>query len=289
MKILIKKLKTGFEMPVFGLGTWQMGGRKEHDLSNDDEADIKGIRNALDVGITHIDTAEIYADGYTETLVGKAIQGYDRSKIFLVSKVQADNLSYENIQKSCKKSLERLQTKYLDLYLLHRYSKEHSLRDSMGALDKLVEDGLVKHIGVCNFNKEHLAEAQSYTKNKIVCDQVHYNLEFRELEKTGLLKYCQENDIFISAWRPVGKGNLLENIPIVLKEICEKYKKTPAQIAINWLISQPYVITLSKTRDIKHLNENLEALGWEMEINDIERLRKEYPDQKYISDAVPLG
>lgn len=289
MKILIKKLKTGFEIPVFGLGTWQMGGRKERDLSNDDEADIKGIRDALDAGITHIDTAEVYADGYTETLVGKAIKGYDRSKIFLVSKVQADNLSYENILKSCKKSLERLQTNYLDLYLLHRYSKEHSLKDSIRALDKLIEDGLIKHVGVCNFNKEHLAEAQSYTKNKIVCDQVHYNLEFRELEKTGLLKYCQDNDVFISAWRPVGKGNLLEDIPLILKEMCNKYKKTPAQIAINWLISQPNVITLSKTRHIDHLNENLGALGWKMEEIDIERLRKEYPNQQDVSDAVPLG
>lgn len=289
MEISTKKLKTGFEMPVFGLGTWQMGGRKEHDLSNDDEADIKGIRNALDVGITHIDTAEVYADGYTETLVGKAIKGYDRSKILLVSKVQADNLSYENILKSCKKSLERLQTNYLDLYLLHRYSKEHPLKDSIRALDKLIENGLVKHIGVCNFNKEHLAEAQSYTKNKIVCDQVHYNLEFRELEKTGLLKYCQENDVFISAWRPVGKGNLLEDIPPVLKEMCDRYKKTPAQIAINWLISQPNVITLSKTRHIDHLNENLGALDWKMEEIDIEKLRNEYPNQQVVSDAVPLG
>lgn len=289
MKIPTKKLKTGFEMPVFGFGTWQMGGRKERDFSNDDEADIKGIRDALDAGITHIDTAEVYADGYTEILVGKAIQGYDRSKIFLASKVQAKNMNYESIISSCKKSLERLQTNYLDLYLLHQHNRNIPLKESMQALDKLVEDELIKYIGVCNFTKESLLEAQSYTKNKIVCNQVHYNLEFRELEKTGLLKYCQENDVFISAWRPVGKGNLLENTPSILKEVCDKYKKTPAQIAINWLISQPYVITLSKTRHVDHLNENLGALGWEIDKEDIERLRKEYPDQKFISDAVPLG
>ena len=94
MQIPTKKLKTGFQMPIYGSGTWQMGGRKEHDLSNDDEADIEGIRNALDIGITHIDTAEVYADGYSEILVSKAIEGYDRSKIFLVSKVQEKNMSY---------------------------------------------------------------------------------------------------------------------------------------------------------------------------------------------------
>ncbi|OGI66754.1 hypothetical protein A2823_00610 [Candidatus Nomurabacteria bacterium RIFCSPHIGHO2_01_FULL_41_91] len=289
MKIPTKKLKTGFEMPVFGLGTWQMGGRKEHDLDNDDEADILSIRTAIDSGITHIDTAEIYANGYSEILLGKAIKGYDRSKLFLVSKVHAENMSYENVINSCKKSLERIETAYLDLYLLHRHNPDLDLKQTIKALDYLVEQDLVKNIGVANFNKEFLAEAQSYTKNKIVCNQVHYNLEFREPEVTSLLNYCQNNDVFLVAWRPVGKGNLLENIPSIVKEMCDKYQKTPAEIAINWLISQPYILTLSKTRNIEHLRDNLNAIGWEMEQNDIEKLRKEYPNQKNISDTVPLG
>src|SRR3989338_4078953 len=289
MKIPTKKLKTGFEMPVFGLGTWQMGGRKEHDLDNDDEADILSIRTAIDSGITHIDTAEIYANGYSEILLGKAIKGYDRSKLFLVSKVHAENMSYENVINSCKKSLERIETAYLDLYLLHRHNPDLDLKQTIKALDYLVEQDLVKNIGVANFNKEFLAEAQSYTKNKIVCNQVHYNLEFREPEVTSLLNYCQNNDVFLVAWRPVGKGNLLENIPSIVKEMCDKYQKTPAEIAINWLISQPYILTLSKTRNIEHLRDILNAIGWEMEQNDIEKLRKEYPNQKNISDTVPLG
>lgn len=276
-------------MPVYGFGTWQMGGRKEHDTSNDDEADIVGIRSALDKGITHIDTAESYANGYTEILVGKAIHGYNRSKVFLVSKVHQKNLGYENVLNSCKQSCERLGTNYLDLYLLHRYSKDIPLRDSMRALDKLIEDGAIKNIGVCNFTKEHLAEAQSHTKNKIVCNQVHYNLIFREPERKGLVEYCQNNDVLLSAWRPVGKGDLLENIPSVLKEMCDKYKKTPSQVAINWLTSQPYIVTLSKTRRVDHLNENLGALGWQMELEDIEILRREYPNQQDVSDDVPLG
>lgn len=289
MKIPTKKLKNGFEIPVFGLGTWQMGGRNEHDLSNDDEADIRAIRAALDEGIIHIDTAEAYADGYSEILVGKAIEGYDRANIFLASKVHKKNLGYNDILNSCKESLKRLNTPYLDLYLLHQYNPDVSLKDSMSALDELVETGSVKHIGVCNFNKEHLAEAQSYTKNKIVCNQVHYNLMFREPEVTGLIEYCKNNDIFISAWRPMGKGNLLEKIPDVLKEMCDKYNKTPAQIAINWLASQSYVITLSKTRSIIHLKENLESLDFQMEDSDIEKLRNEYPNQQSISDVVPLA
>ncbi|MFA6524125.1 MAG: aldo/keto reductase [Candidatus Paceibacterota bacterium] len=289
MSIPIKKLETGFEMPVFGLGTWQMGGGGEHDLSNDDEADILAIKSAINLGITHIDTAESYANGYSEILIGKAIKDFDRSKFFIVSKVHADNMAYEKIIESCKKSLERLQISYLDLFLLHRYNSNFDLKQTMKALDDLLEQGLIKNIGVANFGKEHLKEAQSYTKNKIVCDQVHYNLEFREPENSGLLEYCQKNNIFLVAWRPIGKGNLLDDVPVIIKEMCNKYKKTPAQIAINWLISQPYVLTLSKTRSIEHLKENLNAVDWKMEDGDIEKLRKEYPEQKYISNVVPLG
>lgn len=289
MKIPTKKLKTGFEMPVFGLGTWQMGGRKERDLKNNDAADIAAIKAALDTGITHIDTAEVYADGYAETLVGKAIQGYNRSKILLASKVQALNLKYDDVLRSCEQSLKRLGTDYLDLYLMHRYSSDAPLKGSIQALDRLVSEKVVRNIGVCNFGVEHLREAQGYTNNKIVLDQVHYNLEFREPEQKGVLDYCQKNDVFLVAWRPVGKGNLLESIPPVLKEMSAKYKKTPAQIAINWLVSQSNVLTISKMRNPAHLEENLDAVGWQMETADIERLRNEYPDQKFISDAVPLG
>lgn len=289
MKIPTKKLNTGFEIPVYGLGTWQMGGRLERDLLNDDKADIDAIKAAVNAGITHIDTAELYADGYTETLTGQAIKDFDRSSLFLVSKVKKENLSYDNIINSCKKSLERLGTDYLDLYLIHFANPEIPLQETMRALDFLKEKGLIKNIGVCNFTVERLKEAQSYTKNKIVCNQVHYNLIFREPELKGVVEYCQKNDIFISAWRPLQKGMFSENAPQVILDMAEKYKKTPAQIAINWLISQPYVITLSKTRSLEHLNQNLGALDFVMDNDDIEKIRKEYPEQKEISDAVPLG
>lgn len=167
--------------------------------------DISAIRNCIEHGITHIDTAELYANGYTETLIAAALKGYNRSGIFLVSKAHWDHLSYDGIIHACRESLKRLETNYLDLYLLHSYNAKFPLKESMEALDYLVTEGLVRNIGVSNFTKEHLAEAQSYTKNKIVCNQVHYNLIFREAEATGLLRYCQENDVFLSAWRPVQK------------------------------------------------------------------------------------
>lgn len=115
MKIPTKKLKSGFEVPIYGLDTWQMGGRFERDLNNDDGADIRSIKNAIDLGVTHIDTAEKYAEGHAEELVGEAIKGYDRSKLFLVSKVGSNHLRFHDLLNSAKQSLKRLGVDYLDL------------------------------------------------------------------------------------------------------------------------------------------------------------------------------
>lgn len=288
MTIPTKTLKNKFTMPVYGFGTWMMGGGFNRDPDNDDEADIKAIKTAIEEGITHIDTAESYAEGYAEKLVAEAIKGYDRSKLFLVSKVKPENLKYDDLIRSAKASLERLQTNYLDLYLIHRPNPAIPLKETMRAMDTLVEEGLIKYIGISNFSVATTEEAQSYTKYKIVANQVHYNLKFREPEQSGLLDYCQKKDIMLIAWRPVQKGLLVGKGIQILDEMARKYAKTPAQIAINWLISQPNVVTLSKTTSIAHLKENLGAVGWEMEEEDIEKLRKEFPGQEDISDAVPL-
>ena len=151
MQIPTKKLHNGFELPVFGLGTWQMGGRETHDPTNNDEQDIAAIQEAIRLGITHIDTAESYADGYTEQLVGKAIKDVDRSTLFLTSKVRPRNLKYDDVLKSCTESLKRLQTDYLDLYMIHKPNDEISITETMSALDRLVAEGLVKYIGVSDF------------------------------------------------------------------------------------------------------------------------------------------
>lgn len=288
MLIPAKKLKNGFEMPVFGIGTWQMGGRFERNPDNNDAADIQAIRAAIDLGVTHIDTAESYAAGYAERLVGEALQGYNRSKLFLVSKVSKWNLRYDEIIKSARASLDRLKTEYLDLYLIHQPNTEIPIEETMRALDALYDNELIRHIGVSNFSAKRIDEAQSHTKNKIVANQVHYNLIFREPERKELIQYCQAHDIMFIAWRPVQKGKLTEQGTPILDEMCTKYGKTPVQIAINWLISQPGIVTLAKTTTIEHLRENLGAIGWNMVETDIERLRREFPNQQDISDTIPL-
>ncbi|MDO8594225.1 MAG: aldo/keto reductase [bacterium] len=286
MEIPVKKLKSGFGLPELGLGTWQVGGRYEADFSKDAD-EVVAIKAALEVGITHIDTAELYAGGHAEELIGKGIEGINRKSLFITSKVK-EQTSKKRIIEACKDSLKRLGTKYLDLYLLHHYSPDCPLEESIAALDELVDLKLVKHIGVSNFTKEHLADAQKLTKHKIVCNQVYYNLQARESETTGLLDYCQKHDVMLVAYRPVEKGKLLEGIPQLMEDMCVKYQKTPAQIAINWLMAQKDVVTLVKTSNPAHLKENMGSVGWYLTEDDVELLRKNYPDQQSGHD-LPLG
>ena len=289
MNIPVKTLKSGFSMPVFGFGTWQMGGRHERDPQNDDQADIAAIKAAIEAGITHIDTAESYSAGHAEELVAQAIKGYDRSKLFIVSKAHQEHLRHDDLLVACENSLKRLQIDYLDLYLLHAPSLQVPIKETMAAMDKLKADGRIKNIGISNFSIKRTKEAVTATQNQIVANQLHLNLMYREPERDGLVEYCQQNDMLFIAWRPVQKGALTQpgHYPI-LDEMCAKYQKTPSQIAINGLISQENIITLAKSTNLEHLEENLGALGWQMDKNDMERLDKEFPDQKDISDAVPL-
>lgn len=276
-------------MPVFGLGTWLMGGDHRRNPQNDDEKDRQAIRNAIDSGITHIDTAEMYAEGHAEELVGEVLQDYDRNNILLVSKVWPEHLRFDDVLTACSKSLERLRTDYLDIYLIHAPNPEIPLSGTMKAFDRLLIMGLIKHIGVSNFSINSFKKAQRCTENKIVVNQLHYNLMIREVEDRGLLAFCQKEDVMLCAWRPVQKGIFSSKSFNILDKLSKKYNKTPLQIAINWLISQQNVITISKMRQKVHLKENIGAVGWNMKDEDIEILRKEFPDQVNRSDATSIS
>lgn len=281
-----KKLKNGFELPVYGLGLWGMGGRREVDTSKD-SIEINAIRTAIEAGVTHIDTAEVYGVGHAEELLAKAIERYDRSKLILASKVTGANQTYDDVIKSCEGSLKRIGTDYLDLYMLHSFPDPGiDIAETMRAMDELVRQGMVKNIGMSNVTQRRFNVAQNITENKIVCNQVHYNVQYREVEQRGLLKHAQSNDVMLVAWRPLQKG-ILPDAPII-RELAKKYNKTSAQIAINWLVSQRSVVTIAKTSNVDHLMENLGAVDWVMESDDIERIRNEFPDQRVVSDAVPL-
>lgn len=288
MTIPRKKLKNGFSLPYLGLGTWRMGGDRKRDPQSDDKKYISAIENAIKMGITHIDTAEMYAEGHAEELVGEAIKRTPRKKLFITSKVWHSNLHYDDVLKSCENSLKRLGTDHLDLYLIHMPNHEIPLEETIQAMDRLKKEKLIKNIGLSDFSKETFQKAQDFSSHKIVCDQVHYNLIYREPEASGLLTYCQENDVMLVAWRPVEKGLLSVNPPEVMRQMVEKYGKSPAQIALNWLLSQKKVVAISKMTQQDHLVENFGSLGWKMQHQDLEVLRKSFPGQQVVSPAVPL-
>ena len=283
-----KSLNSGFKLPVFSLGTWRFGGTTEKDPSINTEELVASIQRGIELGIRCIDTAEVYAEGYAEEIVGQAIKDYDRNELEIISKVWKTHLSYDDVISACDASLKRLGIQYLDCYLVHKPNPDIPLSDTMRAMRDLLDQGLVKYVGVSNFSTKRLIHAQELLGSPIVLNQVHYNLTFREPEVEGLLRYCQENDTFLMAWRPLQYGDLACDHSPVLKEVCKKYNKTPSQVAINWLTSQKNVLTVATMRSPKHISENIKALDWSMEGSDVERLRSEFPDQQPVSDSVPL-
>jgi len=275
-----KILDKGFKIPVIGLGTWGIGGLLDKDSSRDAES-IQAIKNAINLGYTHIDTAELYGAGYTEELIGKAIKNVERSKLIITSKVFNTNLKYDDVIASCKKSLEKLQTNYIDIYLIHAPNPSIPLEETMRSMDYLVEQKIIKFVGVSNFSVKEMIEAQRYSRNKIVVNQIPYNLATRNKDHRGncinmeseIIPYCQKNAIVIMAYRPIERGFLLKPNS-VLDGLSRKYSKTKVQIAINWLISKKGIITISKSTDIKHLKENFGSFGWDLSDEDLNLLDK---------------
>jgi diketogulonate reductase-like aldo/keto reductase len=278
-----KALQSGFTMPVYGIGTWRMGGRAKANSTLDD-ADIATMRAALEMGVRHIDTAEMYGEGHAEELVCEAIKGFERSRLFIASKALGHHLRRRDLIAACEGSLRRLGTDYLDLYMIHHPNDEIPIAETMEGMDELARRRLIRHVGVSNFRPERLAAAQAVSPRKIVANQVHYSVRVREPERTGLLRYCQKNDVMLVAWQPVElgmKGDLLN-------AVAATYDATPVETALNWLISQPNVCAIAGTRRVEHLRENVGALGWRMQPEDIELLREQYHDQADVSEVYPL-
>ena len=264
-----ERLHNGDLIPVLGLGTWRIGGDMARSHAQD-QRELEGIKAALDLGYTHIDTAEMYGAGHAEELIREAIRGVDRSRLFITSKVWSSNLRYRDVLKALEDSLKRLDTSYLDMYLIHWPNSSVPLEDTFRALNELVEREKVRHIGVSNFDLEELQRAKALAQVPLATNQVHYSLLTREPEKNGVLRFCQENDILLTAYKPLEKGEVVGH-PVV-REIAQKRGAAPAQVALKWLIDKPKVITIPKAVSRQHLEENFAALNVELTAEDVARL-----------------
>lgn len=266
--MIYETMPNGLQIPALGFGTWQMGGASSADRSHDKEI-VASMRQFIDMGYTHIDTAEGYGATHTEELVGQAIKGYDRNKLFITTKVSPEHLRYDDVLHSCAGSLKRLGLDYVDLYLIHWPNPAIPLQDTFRALNQLVREGKVRHAGVSNFDVPLMQESVRLSETPLLTNQVRYNLLHREPVENGVLAFCQEHDILLTAYSPIKDGVLSH--PKVA-EIARRHGVTPAQVAIRWLVDQPRVITIPKTSSVARAQENLASLEFELTAEDTAQL-----------------
>jgi diketogulonate reductase-like aldo/keto reductase len=268
-------LLTGQTIPKIGFGTWNVGGGMSPDYSQDARG-IAALRAALETGYTHFDTAEMYANGHTEELLARAIRETrtPRESLFLTTKVWTNHLREKDTLKACENSLRRLQTDYLDLYLLH-WPGSVPLEETFRALNDLARRGVVRAVGVSNCDLPLLRRAQTLSETPLVNNQVPYSLHHREYAQNGVLAYCQANGIVLTAYTPVEKGRVAHDN--ALQSIARKYNATalsptPTQIALAWLIHQPRVITIPMSHNPAHILENFRAGEVKLDEEDIKQL-----------------
>lgn len=242
---------------------------------------VEALRLGLELGMTHIDTAEMYGDGHAEELVAEAISG-QRDKIFLVSKVLPSHASYEGTIKACEQSLRRLKTEWLDMYLLH-WPSNIPIRETMRAMEKLVTEGLVRFVGVSNFDVEELQAAENALRDqRIVCNQVFYHLGYRGIERR-LLPYCAEQGIAVVGYAPFGHGNFPSPESAsgrILVKIAEQHGRTPRQVALNFLTRHHNVFTIPKTNRPERTKENSGGVGWDLTEDEIVTINRAFPVQE---------
>jgi len=269
------ELVHGRSIPKIGFGMWKIGGDSYPDPSLD-SASMTAIRTALEVGYSHFDTAETYASGHSEELLGRAVRETktERETLFITTKISPEHLAYEQVFRSCENSLRRLQMEYVDLYLIHWPRAGMKLEEPFRALNKLVKDGKVKHLGVSNFDLRLLQRAQSVSETPILTDQVPYSLPTRTYVENGVLEYCQQNDVLLTAYSPVKFRSLSSNK--TLQAVAEAHSATPHQIALTWLVAQPRVITIPMSYNPQHIRENFEAAEIELSEEEFKSLNDMY-------------
>jgi diketogulonate reductase-like aldo/keto reductase len=263
-------LPDGERVPALGQGTWRMG---ENARAHKDE--VAALRLGIELGMTLIDTAEMYGEGSAEKVVADAIKD-PRDRVFVVTKVYPHNASRTELPKACERSLKRLRIDAIDLYLLHWRERSTQLVETVEAFKKLRTAGKIKRWGVSNFDVDDMEELWSIENGaNCAANQVLYNLENREIE-SGLLQWSEKNEIPIMAYSPVGHGRgLLEDA--TLKKIAKRHDATTSQIALAWGLREPRVIAIPKASREKHVRENARSIEIKLTKEDFAELDREFP------------
>jgi diketogulonate reductase-like aldo/keto reductase len=246
-------LPSGDELPMVGVGTWDLGGDTVRD----------SVRAALDAGYAHVDTAEGYAN---ESEIGDVLAEYDRDDVFLTSKVLPKHLNYDSVVASCEASLDRLGADYLDLYLVHWPNPAISLRETLDAMATLHDEGLVRNVGVSNFSAYQLSCARHVSDVPIAVNQIEYHPWNTQ---DDVVEYCRETDTVVEAAAPLGRTAVFEDE--VVRELAEEYDRSPAQIVLRWAVEND-VVVLPKSSSPDHVRANVDLFDWSLDEADHARI-----------------
>jgi diketogulonate reductase-like aldo/keto reductase len=271
------ELRTGERIPQLGLGTWHMGERGASRA-----AEAKAVRAGVDLGLTLIDTAEMYGEGGAEEVVGDAVAGI-RDKVFIVSKVYPHNASRKGTLAACERSLKRLRTDRIDLYLLH-WRGSHPQSDTVAAFEQLKKDGKIRHWGVSNFDTDDMDELRAVPGGTdCATNQVLYHLGSRGID-FDLVADCARHKETVMAYSPLGQGAILRNP--ALAKVAARHGVAPAAVAVAWTMRHPHVISIPKAASLGHLKENAAAADLVLDGNDLAELDAAFPPPKR---KTPLG
>lgn len=270
-------LANGEKIPALGLGTWHMGER-----GSDRAAEAKALQAGLDLGLNLIDTAEMYGEGGAEEVVAEAMAGR-RDKAFLVSKVYPHNASRTGAIAACERSLKRLKTDRLDLYLLH-WRGSHPLAETVAAFEKLKADGKLRHWGVSNLDTDDMVELRGVASGgNCISNQVLYHLGSRGIE-WDLLADCAKHKVMVMAYSPLGQGAILRNG--ALASVAKKHNVTPAAAALAWTMRHQHVVAIPKASKLEHVKANAAAAALRLDTDDLKALDTAFAPPKR---ATPLG
>ena len=266
-------LADGSRVPALGQGTWRMG---ESERAHNDE--VAALKLGIELGLTLIDTAEMYGDGRAEEVVADAISG-QRDRIFVVTKAYPHNASRTQLPQACERSMKRLRIDVVDLYLLHWRARTPPLEETVEAFEKLRSQGKIRYWGVSNFDLRDMKDLSAIHGGKnCATNQVLYNLHDRGIE-FDLLPWQGEQKMPLMAYSPVGHGRrLLENG--TLKKIAQRRGATAAQIALAWLLRRPNIIAIPKASNPAHVRENARSIDIELTKEDLEDIDREFPPPK---------
>jgi diketogulonate reductase-like aldo/keto reductase len=263
---------TGRAVPIVGQGTWNVPTRG---AAADDAK--RALRRGIELGMVHVDSAEMYGDGAAERLVGEAIAGLPREQLFLVSKVLPSNATYDGTIRACEASLKRMRVDYLDCYLLH-WRGSVPLSETMGALEQLVRDGKTRALGVSNFDVADLEEARAALATEhIACNQILYHLGERTAEEHEM-PYCREHGIAVVGYTPFGRGDWTDRPGArVIGEIARTHGVTPHAVILAFLTREPVNFVIPKSSTAEHVEANAAAGDVQLDAAEIAAIDEAFP------------